>query len=53
MSLTKEVTAAAEKLTQRKWCSHCQAHKNTAGGVYILMNKGKQRRWKCAACKLG
>ena len=52
MNLTKEVAAAAEKLTQRRWCSHCQAHKNTVGGVYILMNKGKQCRWKCAACSL-
>ena len=53
MTLAKEVADATEKLTQRKWCSNCQAYKNTAGGVYILMNKGKQRRWKCAACKLG
>ena len=52
MSLTKEVAVAAEKLTQRRWCSHCQAHKPPAGGVYILMNKGKQKRWKCAVCKL-
>jgi hypothetical protein len=52
MTLAKEVAVAAEKLTQRKWCSNCQAHKNTAGGVYIPINKGKQKRWKCEACKL-
>jgi hypothetical protein len=34
-----------------RFCSSCMTTKHVIGGTYILINKGKGRRWKCADCR--
>ena len=50
MSLTTAQAAvvAAEKVTGRKWCGHCQAYKALENGVKRVV-KGKTY-WKCSSC---
>ena len=48
MTLAKEVAVAAEKLTQRKWCGHCQTYKMMENGMKRVV-KGR-KYWKCDSC---
>jgi hypothetical protein len=46
----KHLTEAAAGATGKRFCSHCQQHKQSIGGFWRLMNNGKNRRWLCSAC---
>ena len=37
-------------LNGTRFCSSCMWTQAIAGGVYILTQKGRGRRWKCAEC---
>jgi hypothetical protein len=37
-------------LNGTRFCGSCRLVKNVIGGTYIIVNKGKGRRWKCADC---
>jgi len=39
---------AAEKLTNRKWCGHCQTYRMMENGVTRVV-KGR-KYWKCDSC---
>jgi hypothetical protein len=38
-------------LNGTRFCSSCRSTKDVIGGTYIIVNKGKSRRWKCAECR--
>jgi hypothetical protein len=38
-------------LNGTRFCSSCRLVKHVIGGTYIIVNKGKSRRWKCADCR--
>ena len=47
-SIAKKAVVAAEKITGRKWCGHCQTYKALENGVKRVV-KGKTY-WKCENC---
>ena len=47
-SISELVGTAAEKITQRKWCGHCQAYKELENGMKRVV-KGR-KYWKCDSC---
>ena len=38
-------------LNGTRFCASCMWTKNVIGGMYIIVNKGRGRRWKCADCR--
>jgi hypothetical protein len=48
--LYQHVTKREEELLGTRWCSHCRHRRQAAGGVWKLLNQGKNRRWQCATC---
>jgi len=34
-----------------RFCSSCQSSQHSAGGVWVVINKGKNRRWRCVTCQ--
>ena len=38
-------------LNGTRFCGGCRFMKHVIGGTYIIVNKGKSRRWKCADCR--
>lgn len=39
------------KRSKTRFCSHHSAHAKEEGGLWLISNHGKVRRWICAACK--
>jgi hypothetical protein len=37
---------------QEKWCSNCSRFRTIDGGQDIVFNKGRNKRWICAHCKI-
>jgi hypothetical protein len=47
-SMSELAGTAAEKITSRKWCGHCQTYKAMENGVTRVV-KGR-KYWKCDSC---
>jgi len=33
-----------------KWCTQCRVTQPARGGIYRIINKGRNKRWLCAGC---
>ena len=44
-SMSELANIAAEKITNRKWCGHCQTYKMMENGITRIV-KGR-KYWKC------
>lgn len=46
----RQVIKADRTISGQMFCSHCQARRPSAGGIWKIVNNGKNRRWKCSDC---
>ena len=47
-SVSRLASTVVEKITNRKWCGHCQTYKRMENGITRVV-KGK-KYWKCDSC---
>lgn len=46
----QHITRREEELFGTRWCSHCRDRRPSEGGIWKVINGGKNRRWQCASC---
>ena len=50
MRLEREMVVAEVNATGKRYCTNCNSTRPAEGGVWKILNNGRNRRWKCQSC---